>query len=170
MTIVVGFDSTPAAEAALFAAAELANEAGEPVHLVYVVSQAELDGTGELQMEDKRRAIYERLFREQWGRIRKLMADHPELETADLDLQIRFAPVHLTQLPRRIARELIQVAVDYGGDRILLGNEGPPGSIVEMLLESGQLERAPSVVGVLLCARGDRIDLPSTDGWAQGSG
>ncbi len=172
MNFVVGFDRSKRAEIALVAALRRAAQGDDSsvVSVVHVVSQVELDATGELTAETKRSAVLAQRYPEVWKQVQLLSEEaareEPELSLVELDLQLRFAPVHLTRLQERIAAELLQAAADYDARCIVLGHEGRPGSVAELLLESGELERADDAAApLILVAKGDRITAPRSQAW-----
>ena len=115
---------------------------GLALGIVHVVTQQDLDKTGELFRDDKRRAAIEALYPVLWKRVGDEV-DESNLGEPEMDVIVRFAPVHLVQSQTRIARELVQVAIDQGANRIVLGRTGRPGSVSEWLLERCELEPLP---------------------------
>jgi len=160
MSIVVGLDASAASDVALAKALELV-EGDETIHVVHVVSQIELDATGELTFEDKRARVLERTFPEIWKRVRRIAEERgksdDEAERA-LDVQLRFAPVHVTAFQRKTAEELVTAMDDYRARLLVLGREGRPGSVAENVLASGRIERetadAGAPHGIVLRRRG----------------
>ncbi len=169
MSILVGFDRSEKAEAALRAALERASDEDRAVHIVYVVSQVELDQTGRLTAEEKRSAILERAYPEVWKHVNEIVeaasVELPELSLVEMHLHIRFAPVHLTRVQERTAAELFQTAVDFKASHILLGRVGRPGSVLEHLLSSGQFDQGEGSAPVVLTARGGALNAPKSSAW-----
>ncbi len=136
MDLVVGHDLTTRGDDALLAALRLA--AVEPdlaIGVVHVISQADLEKTGELSKEDKRRVAVERAFPTVWRRIEDVCDAHGlSTDGMDLDVQIGVAAVHLARSQEAIADHLLQVASDHGASRLMLGRHGRPGCVAEHVL------------------------------------
>ena len=153
MDIVVGHDRTPRGDEAVCAAAALAEgERGEvSLGVVVVVTQIDLDRTGELSAEAKRRVAVERAFPETWRRVEEaLYAAGRDPEALSMDVIVRVADVHLVRSQARIADELLQVAVDHGASRIVLGRRGRPDGVADNLLARSTREDLPELGDVLV--------------------
>lgn len=136
MDLIVGHDLTSHGDDALLCALRLA--ALEPelaVGVVHVISQADLEKTGELSTEDKQRVAVERAFPTVWRRIEDVCDQHGlSTDGVDLDVQIRVAAVHLARSQEAIAEHLLQVAADHGAERLVMGRHGRPGCVAEVVL------------------------------------
>lgn len=136
MDVVVAHDLTRHGDDALLCALRMA--AREPdlaIGVVYVISQADLERTGELSTDDKRRVAVEHAFPTVWRRIEEVCDEHGlSTDGIDLDVQIRVAAVHLARSQEAIAGQLIQVALDHGAGRLVLGRHGRPGCVAEHVL------------------------------------
>jgi hypothetical protein len=145
MDVIVGHDLTAHGDDALLCALRLA--ALEPdleIGVVHVVSQADLEQTGELSTEDKRRVAVERAFPTVWRRIEELCDQHGlSTEGVELDVHIRVAAVHLARSQEAIADHLLQTAADHGAKRLVMGRHGRPGCVAEHVLGRGTRQGAP---------------------------
>jgi hypothetical protein len=143
MDLVVAHDRTEHGDDALRAAARLARESegGLDLGVVVVLTQQDLDATGELGADEKRSVAIERAFPTMWRRIDEvLLSEGIDSEQLSLDVVVRVAAVHLVRSQERIALELCRVMRDHGATRIVLGREGRPGGVAEHLLAHGTIE------------------------------
>ncbi|HTJ84647.1 MAG TPA: hypothetical protein VL400_23165 [Polyangiaceae bacterium] len=148
MDLVVGHDRTEHGDDALRAAARLArsSDAGLDLGVVVVLTQQDLDATGELAADQKRSVAIERAFPAMWRRIDEvLLGEGIDSEQLSLDVVVRVAAVHLVRSQERIALELLGVMRDHGATRIVLGREGRPGGVAEYLLAHGAIEALPDL-------------------------
>ncbi len=170
MSIVVGYDRSAFSTTALHHALEsAAAEAVDTVYVVHVVSQAELDATKELTADAKKAAALESLYPALWKEITAVVEAVAEREplvaAVTIDLELRFAPVHLTRLQSHIAAELLQVASDYGAAAIVLGRAGRPGSVAELLLSSDQFDAVETSRPLVLTAKAGRAHAGPARAW-----
>lgn len=159
MDLVVGHDLTPHGDDALLAALGIAAVQPElAIGVVHVLSQVDLDRTGELSAEDKQRTAVERAFPTVWRRIEDVCDAHAiETDGLDLDVQIRVAAVHLVRSQEAIANHLLEVARDHGATRLVLGRHGRPGCVAEHVLAGREREPSPdgAPAGVIVVRCGE---------------
>jgi len=168
MDWVVGLDMSPRGDAALAAVARIAaaEGAGLEIGVVVVLTQQDLDGTGEISGDKKRSVALERAFPAAWRRIDDVLsAEGIDSESLSLDVIVRVAAVHLVRSQEQIAIELLRVMLDHGAPRIALGRRGRPSGVAEYLEARGVLEELPgSADGVLsLCVELGALDLEGSE-------
>jgi hypothetical protein len=138
---------SPNGDDALSAAIALSEaEGGLSIGVVHVITQVDLDLTGELSADAKRRVAVERAFPAIWRRIaevlERLERNEDEIE---VDVFVRVAAVHLSRSQERIADELLATAEEHGARRVVLGRRGRPDCVTEYVLRRGMREDAPGV-------------------------
>jgi len=136
MVVVVGHDLTAHGDDALLAALGLAAaDPGLSIGVMHVLSQLDLERTGELSNDDKRRVGVERAFPTVWRRIEDVASAHGvDTDGLDLDVQIRVAAVHLARSQEVIADHLLEIAAAHGAKRLVLGRHGRPACVAEHVL------------------------------------
>lgn len=137
-TAVVGVDLRHKDDNALRWALTQAAEEPITLHLVHVIGQRELDETGALSRDSKRSTALERCSRKLTDRAQEVAnallfeaGVDVDVRRLNLHLQPRIIEGHVIQAERLTAEALVQVAIDYNADTIVLSRRGRPDSVFD---------------------------------------
>ncbi len=137
--LVVADDLQPAAEQAIRAALEYATlHDAASIHVVHVIDQPTLDGTGMLEIDQKKTVALDRAYPQIWKRVREI-GSYVGMPN-DVSVDVRFAAVHTTRVHMETAKQLLTVAADFEASMIVIGRRGRPSGVADHLDQLGHLQ------------------------------
>jgi nucleotide-binding universal stress UspA family protein len=158
---VVAVDLQPPGDPALKRGLLLAG-AGATVHLVHVITQQALDRTGATDVQAKRVAALDEVTRRIFSHAESVAdalvfeaGEDLDFRALDLSVQPRVIQSHATRSEELIARTLVQAAVDYDAEQIVIGHHGRPGCVAEHLLKTCRRVSSEGESPIVLEPRGD---------------